>query len=153
RLQDVYAAGRQLLAIIGHSRLPRWSLGNLVELACALGQPDGLKTIFDLLEVGLLYPELGEQASGRLKSFEQWLGQAGGGGLAVFAPPQIAARARGEDLGLPVCPGAVAIDRAPLEADGLEWLLRLAVLWQRVVGAPLRRTQGGEFFKRDLERL
>src|SRR6185312_9633174 len=39
------------------------------------------------------------------------------------------------------------------EADGLEWLLRLAVLWQQVAGAPLRRTQQGGFFKRDLERL
>jgi hypothetical protein len=153
RLQDVSPAGRQLLAVFGHSRLPRWSLGNIVELACALGQEDGLKTIFELLEAGLLYPELGDRAGGKLKSFEQWLGQAGGGGLAVFVPPLIAARARGENLGLPECPGAVAIDRAPAEADGLEWLLRLAVLWQRVVGAPLRRTQGGEFFKRDLERL
>jgi hypothetical protein len=153
RLQDVSAAGRKLLAVIGHSRQPRWSLGNLVELTCALGHEDGLKPVFELLEAGLLYPEMGERAGGRLKSFEQWLGQASGGSLAVFAPPLIAARARGEDLGLPECPGTVSIERAPVEADGLEWLLRLAVLWQRVVGAPLRRTQGGEFFKRDLERL
>ena len=39
------------------------------------------------------------------------------------------------------------------EADGLEWLLRLAVLWQQVAAAPLRRTQQGDFFKRDFERL
>jgi hypothetical protein len=39
------------------------------------------------------------------------------------------------------------------EADGLEWLLRLAVLWQQVSTAPLRRTQQGGFFKRDAERL
>jgi hypothetical protein len=32
-------------------------------------------------------------------------------------------------------------------------LLRLAVLWQQVAAAPLRRTQQGGFFKRDLERL
>jgi hypothetical protein len=35
----------------------------------------------------------------------------------------------------------------------LEWLLRLAVLWQQVAAAPLRQTQQGGFFKRDVERL
>jgi hypothetical protein len=39
------------------------------------------------------------------------------------------------------------------EADGLEWPLRLAVLWQMVTAGPLRRTQGGAFFKRDQDRL
>src|SRR5262249_45712361 len=39
------------------------------------------------------------------------------------------------------------------EADGLEWPLRLSALWQIVAAAPLRRTQGGAFFKRDLDRL
>src|SRR5437016_6180794 len=42
RLQEQEAAGRQLLALIGHSRQPVWSLGNLVELAIALGHADGL---------------------------------------------------------------------------------------------------------------
>ena len=39
------------------------------------------------------------------------------------------------------------------ESDGLEWLLRMAVLWQQTAAAPLRRTQQGDFFKRDLDRL
>src|SRR5262249_37205828 len=39
------------------------------------------------------------------------------------------------------------------EADGLDWLLRLAALWQQVAAVPLRRTQGGDFFKRDADRL
>src|SRR5207253_851122 len=38
-------------------------------------------------------------------------------------------------------------------ADGLELPLRLAGLWQQLVPAPLRRTQTGDFFKRDLDRL
>ncbi len=42
---------------------------------------------------------------------------------------------------------------ATRESDGLDWLLRLAVLRQQVAGGPLRRTQQGDFFKRDLERL
>jgi hypothetical protein len=39
------------------------------------------------------------------------------------------------------------------EADGLEPILRIAAVWQRVVEAPLRQTQNGSFFKRDRERL
>jgi hypothetical protein len=40
------------------------------------------------------------------------------------------------------------------ESDGLQWPLRLAVLWQQVAAnGALRRTQQGDFFKRDLDRL
>jgi hypothetical protein len=195
RLQELEPACRQLLAMIGHSRQFVWDVGNLVELALALGHTDGLKPVFTLLESGLLFPTLGAEPGGPagdsappgVKSFEQWLGFPGPGGLTVFAPPVVASRAIGEDLGLPDLtkpivdeaggPGiespdpeasaAPSRDTAPpsipyspfpvpqavQEADGLEWLLRLAVLWQQVSAAPLRRTQQGGFFKRDAERL
>jgi hypothetical protein len=39
------------------------------------------------------------------------------------------------------------------EADGLEPILRMGAVWQRVVGGPLRQTQHGAFFKRDRERI
>jgi hypothetical protein len=39
------------------------------------------------------------------------------------------------------------------ESDGLEPVLRMASVWQRVVEGPLRQTQHGTFFKRDRERL
>src|SRR5205823_14748 len=99
------------------------------------------------------------------RSFEQWLASPGPAGLAVFTPPQVAARALGEDLGLPDLSLKDESEGASLpsalqppspafqEADGLEWLLRAGVLWQQVAEAPLRRTQQGGFFKRDLERL
>jgi hypothetical protein len=170
RLQDLTPAARRLLALIGHSRQPCWNLGNLVELAIALGQGDGLQPVLELLEAGLLYPCLDAvgTATGRngesgreLRSFAQWMAAPGPAGLLVFAPPQIAVRAIGEDLGLPDLSAEEATPLSPLgsavnpvhEADGLEWLLRLAVLWQQVAAAPLRRTQQGGFFKRDLERL
>jgi hypothetical protein len=195
RLQEQEVPGRRLLAMIGHSRQPAWDVGNLVELALALGHEDGLKPVFALLEAGLLFPTLGGEPGGpsrgdqppRIKTFEQWLGFPGVGGLTVFAPPLVALRAVGEDLGLPCLhepgpmgngewgigngsatsvglseaqPDADAVSRPPFaiadavrEADGLEWILRLAVLWQQVSVAPLRRTQQGGFFKRDMERL
>jgi hypothetical protein len=176
RLKELAPAGRQALALIGHSRQPRWALGNLVEMLMALGHADGLAPLFDLLTAGLLFPVVAAPA--RVRTFEQWLAHPGAGGLAVFAPPQIAARAVGEDLW--ACEGEVSPTRergsddsvSPTrergsvpdpslarranegqEADGLEWLLRLGVLWQQVSAAPLRRTQQGGFFKRDLERL
>ena len=39
------------------------------------------------------------------------------------------------------------------EADGLEPILRLAAVWQRIEEGPIRQTQQGTFFKRDRERL
>src|SRR5437588_8946918 len=58
RLGELDAAGRRLLALIGHSRQPLWNMGNLVELLIALGQEDGLAPVLALLEAGLLYPLL-----------------------------------------------------------------------------------------------
>jgi hypothetical protein len=177
RLQELTPPARRLLALIGHSRQPYWDLGNLVELTIALGHDDGLQPVMELLEAGMLYPSLSAAKGGpstngvsgkKLKSFEQWMAAPGPAGLLVFAPPAITVRALGEDLGLPDlsmdepshdrkgADGATAPLRSRLswqEADGLEWLLRLGVLWQQVAAGPLRLTQQGEFFKRDFERL
>ncbi len=180
RLADLEAAPRRLLALIGHSRQPFWDLGNLVEMLVALGCTDGLQPVFALLRAGLLYPRL-PNGGVRIKTFEQWLAFPAATGLAVFSLPLIASRSIGEDLGLPdlsqVASGewrvasedgeedsrssssssSLATRHSPLatpqEADGLEWLLRMAVLWQQATAAPLRRTQQGDFFKRDLDRL
>jgi hypothetical protein len=107
----------------------------------------------------------------RIRTFEQWLTSAGPAGLTVFTIPLVATRAIGADLGLPDLSANPTPTRSvsegddsssltlrvgvttPQGADGLEWLMRLGVLWQQVAGAPLRRTQQGGFFKRDLERL
>ncbi len=161
RLQDLAPACRRLLAWISHSRQPRWPVGNLVELLVTLGQADGLEPVRQLLEAGLLYPEWNHngqikgKALGRLKSFQAWLNQSADGGPVVFAPPAVNERARGVELGLPPCPGSVAVGpgAAVHETDGLEWPLRLAVLWQQVAAASLRRTQVRDLFKRDLDRL
>ncbi len=174
RRADLEPEPRRLLALIGHSRQPTWDLGNLIEMLLALGCPDGLAPVFALLQAGLLFPSLPEAAGAvRIKTFEQWLAFPGATGLAVFTPPPIASRAVGEDLGLPDLSskdeGGRMKDEGKQEdasgssfilhpssfqeADGLEWLLRMAVLWQQTASAPLRRTQQGDFFKRDLERL
>ncbi|MBY0528528.1 MAG: helicase-associated domain-containing protein [Gemmataceae bacterium] len=161
RIKELEPAERRVLALIAHSRQLRWDLGNLVFLVMSLGHPDGLPPILNLLEAGLLYPILPTGVT-RLKSFDQWLGQAGTTGLTVFAHPAVIGRALGEDLGLPDLSiaseaglGSAPLDLAPgvQEADGLDWPLRLSALWQLIAGSPMRRTQQGSFFKRDLERL
>src|SRR5262249_6865623 len=162
-LADLDPAARQLLGLIGHSHQPRWQVGNLVELLVALGQPDGLAPVVSLLQAGLLYPEIAPAASAngsgpapgvRLRDFDRWLTQTEGRRLTVFAHPLVTGRLSLQDLALPECPGQAApksADRspwasAPQEADGLEWPLKLAVLWQQVASSPLRRTQQGGFF-------
>ena len=138
--------------------------------SATLGHTDGLKPVFDLLSAGLLYPYFhpapGDNEPPRVQTFEQWLGFAGPTGLAVFMPP-LASRAVGEALPLPDLSADLQADDAVAssnsqsasrrphfqEADGLEIPLRVAVLWQQVSAAPLRRTQTGGFFKRDAERL
>ena len=172
RLKELDTDERRVLAFIGHSRQPRWNLGNLIELAVTCGHGDGLSVLMNLFQRGLLYPDLLAEKLPRLKDFESWLGHGGDGTLPVFAHPAVAARAIGEDLGLPrtwpspklpgpaeskaggeLGPGKATAGPVIYESDGLEWPLRLAVLWQQVLGAPLRRTAQGDLFKRDWERL
>jgi hypothetical protein len=156
RLQEIDPAARQLLTLLAQSRQPRWRLGSLVEMAVALGRrEEPFRPVLDLFENGLLYADpVIFGATGRLKSFEQLLGLAGTRGLTVFVHPDVAARALGPDLELAELPAAKPPSAASVrEADGLEWLLRLSALWQIVAAGPLRRTQGGAFFKRDLDRL
>src|SRR5262249_36277333 len=81
--------------------------------------------------------------------FNHWLTNGLDTGFACFAPPRVIERAVGMDLGLPECPGQQLRNPSIHEADGLEWIIRLATLWQQLSQAPLRCTQAGDFFKRD----
>jgi hypothetical protein len=169
RLKELPTGCRRLLAVIALSGQPRWHIGNLLEILAALGDGDGLAAVLTLLHNGLLFPDLdmgsaaADPAAGspsRCNSFEYWLSRAGGNALVVCSPPIITDRALHEDLGLPDLssnePGPTSsLDphTSPREADGLEWLLRLAILWQLALASPFRRTQQGAFFKRDLDRL
>jgi hypothetical protein len=152
KLQALDPAGRRLLAVVAHSRQMRWKVGQLRQLAAALGDARETDIVLSLLEEGLLYPAALEPRPS-LKKFESWLDRGGASELTVFTMPEVAARALGADLGLPSCPGTVRSAEKAQEADGLEWPLRLVALWQQAAASPLRLTQGGEFFKKDLERL
>jgi hypothetical protein len=162
RLKELPEACRQILCVIGQSRQSRWPVGSLVEILVSLGADDGLAPLVTLLESGLLLPELFPfgsdpnqdkiNARNRLKNFESWLGRSDPMPV-LLASPVVTRRVIKEGLGIE-CPAAAPAKDAPVhEADGLDWPLRLAVLWQQVLDAPLRRTQQGGYFKRDFDRL
>ncbi|HEV3144445.1 MAG TPA: hypothetical protein VGZ47_11210 [Gemmataceae bacterium] len=152
RLKDLSPACRKILALIGLSRQPCWKVTHLLSMLAALGHAEGLVPIQTLFEEGLLYP-IRKQNGKSLVSFRQWLASGNTESWQVFAPPQLTQRALGEDLGLPELPAVAQARSEVREADGLEWPLRLAVVWQQVAETPLRQTLQGDFFKRDLQRL
>lgn len=161
RLKELPVECRRILAVIGRSRQVRWPLGTLVEILVTLGATDGLAPLVTLLESGLLIPELfplgtdpdQDKSNGRvrLKNITSWLGRSEPMPY-LLAPPSVTNRAIGEDLGIE-CPVVAPTSTTIHEGDGLDWPLRLAVLWQQVLAAPVRRTQQGDFFKRDHERF
>jgi hypothetical protein len=151
RIKEQPPAARKLLALVGLSRQPRWAVGHLLALLAALDHSDGLAPVLALLETGLLFPQVGPNDA-PVTDFAAWCGAAGANAAVVFAHPGVAHRARGEDLGLPNL-GEEASTQAARQADGLEWPLRLAAVWQQVHADPVRLTQGNALFKRDLQRL
>jgi hypothetical protein len=152
RLRDLDPPARGLLALVGLSRQPRWRLGALLELLSGLAAADGLAVVADLFGRGLLFPELPANGAA-LASFDDWLGRGSATDFRVFAHPHVTARAIAQDAPLPRLAGTVTEVQGVREADGLEFFLRLGVLWQQVRALPLRLTQQGDFFKRDQERL
>lgn len=151
RIKDQSDAARKLLTLVGLSRRPAWKVGHLLTLLAALGHSDGLAPVLELLQTGLLFPELSPYGP-PLAQFESWLGSDGVIQARVFTLPAVAARARGEDLGLPTLPAEQSAS-VPRSADGLDWPLRLAVAWQLVDETPVRLTLTNTLFKRDLSRF
>jgi hypothetical protein len=154
RIRDLPVAARQLLALIGLSRQSRWKVGHLISLTAALGHPAEFTPIADALAAGLLFPVFPDGLPA-IDDFTAWFGSAGGMSAEVFAHPGVSARARSEDLGLPnlANPDREAGNGPARQADGLDWPLRLATVWQQVHASPVRFTQANTLFKKDLTRL
>jgi hypothetical protein len=170
RIAELTDSTRQLLIALCQSRVVRWGVGNVIELAMTLGHKDGLGVLTDLLESGLLYPWVQELADNmlhrldRMPSFAHWFNVSRFSELCVFVPTEVAARvmpwASSEpqlngELPLPdlSSPEEIPFSATSLEADGLEWFLRMGALWQMVATSPLRRTLDGGLFKKDVERI
>jgi Helicase conserved C-terminal domain len=154
RIRDLPVASQRLIALIGLSRQPRWRVGHILMLLSSLGHDEGFGPIEEALKSGLIYPYSWTHGS-PLDDFTSWLGRSGSLSAEVFAHPAVAMRARGVDLGLPeLGKPELAPQSGPLHsADGLDWPLRLAAMWQQVLAAPVRHTQANTLFKKDLTRL
>jgi hypothetical protein len=150
-LKPLSPAARQLLHLIGLSRQFRWPVQGLADLLLFLGHVTGLGPVLELLETGLLLPALAPAQT--VRSLEVWLGQAGAAPIEVEVLSLAAERCRAEPLALPDVAPEKTNKLAVEESDGLEWLLRLAALWQTARTAGFRQTQSGGLFKRDLDRL
>lgn len=154
RLAELPENAQRLLALIARSRQSEWPLGSLFELLLAFGESAETVggVVQDLFVAGFVQPVLPEGVR-RFGSFGYWISTAAEQGpLGVFVPRCIASRATLPPTDFPDLAEADPL-ASPLTADGLEWLVRLGVLWQQALATPLRRTQGGGLFKRDVERL
>jgi hypothetical protein len=151
RLRDLPPAPRALLAVLALTRRTRWTVGHLITTLAAVGHADGLLPVKALFETGLLYPLRPSPEEYPLADFDSWLNQSAVLEAEVFVHPQVVARAGGGVAELPDLGAASA--GTPRTADGLEWPVRLAVAAQLVAETPVRRTQAGVLFKRDLTRF
>lgn len=151
RIKDLSPSCRALLAAIGLIRHRDWSVGQLLALLAILGHSEGLMPVLSLLDSGLAMPILPE-TDRPIRRWEDWLG-ATPTAARLHVPATVAERAIREGTGLPQLASKRFDARHVHTSDGLEWLLRLGVLWQRLRADPIRLTQANALFKRDLQRL
>jgi len=151
RLKDLSPASRRLLAAVGLSRRSDWRVGNLLALLATFGHNEGLAPVLSLVDSGLAVPVVSE-GDKPIRRWEEWLGTAPTA-ARLYVPPKVAERAAREGTGLAPLPGKQFDPKVVHSADGLEWPLRLGVLWQQLRSSPIRLTQGNTLFKRDLTRL
>jgi hypothetical protein len=126
---------------------------SLAGLAHALGilgaEPTG--SILKLLELGLLAIEPSAEL-GPVDDFRAVLERGNPTRLRLRAHPAVINGVRTErpEVAPPKLAGPI---RQVRESDGLEPILRLGALWQRVGAEPLRQTHQGTLYKRDRDRL
>lgn len=180
RLQSLSPEAGRILALLKLSHQPFWPRAGLLELAfCLQEQPDPTP-LFELCETGFLLPDMPPPGGGSWMSIEhvifgthllqpasdarmgflRRLAQSGfttGNSIStsrLAVVPSVMHRLSAE-LHFRLDDGSWFIDDdlTGNVADGLELLIRLGLLWQKVVDSPLRLTNQGQFFKKDWERL
>lgn len=127
-----------------------WSFNGLFHALTCLGL-EPTPTVHRLLEFGLVVIELAE-GNNITNDLARLIERGEVGGARFLAHPSVLSASRTvlPESKLPPHPGTVSRIR---ETDGLEAILRLAAVWQRVDAGPLRRTQHGTLYKRDRDRL
>jgi len=141
---------RMALSLFGLTESASWPASGLSHALACLGV-DPVPAVRSLVERGLLAVWPGADGP-PVSDFGRALAEAEPDLVELRAHPSAMASARTvlPEAGRPAVAGPV---RQVREADGLEPIVRLAAVWQRVDEAPLRQTQQGVLYKRDRDRL
>jgi hypothetical protein len=144
------AGSRQALAIFALAEVSACPLAGLWLSLAALGA-EPRSSILELLEHGLLALE-GPYELVKVEEFPRWLEPAPDRSLLLRVHPAAAPAVRisRPEGKLEPISGTVGQIR---ESDGLDPVIHLAAVWQRVGIEPLRQTQQGTLYKRDMERI
>lgn len=138
---------RLAVGLFGLTESPRWPARGLRHALSVLGA-SAEEVVNGLLERGLL----AVAADGPVVDLSSPQRTIIPDGPDFLIHPALASGARihpPTDPPPPICEAVVQIR----EGDGLEPILRLAALWQRVGAEPIRLTQTGALYKRDRERI
>jgi hypothetical protein len=144
------AGSRLALGLYGLSESTSFSVAGL-SVALRILETEPAPAIVRLLELGLLAVDP-DSSTGPVDEFGEVLESRDP--LRVFlrvhpAVPKAIRTTRPEGR-LPLSDNPIVQVREP---DGLEAVIRLAALWQRVGAEPLRQTQQGVLYKRDSDRI
>jgi hypothetical protein len=136
-----------LFAVTERTSMP---VSGLSHALAVLGAEPGAALV-RLLELGLLVIESNAEL-GPIDDFAAALRRTSAADFPILVHPTVphAVRTVRPEASLPAVPGPVVQVR---ESDGLEPILRLGALWQRAGVEPIRRTQHGDLYKRDRERI
>ena len=149
-LGRLHIGSRLALCLFALTETKSHSFAGLAHFLEILGA-EPIAAIVKLLELGLLVlepnPELGP-----VDDFQLVFSRASAGRLRLRVHPNVAnvIRTAKPELAPPKVAGPVGQVR---ESDGLEPILRLGALWQRVGAEPLRQTNQGTLYKRDRDRI
>ncbi len=105
-----------------------------------------------LIRVGLIAAEAPEVLQVSDETWRALEKEPAAGGVQFWVHPAAVSSARTVLPDGGALPHVTSV-RQVRECDGLEPLLRIAALWQRVADSPLRQTQQGLVYKRDRERI
>jgi hypothetical protein len=136
-----------LFAVTERTSMPASGLSHALGVLGAASVP----ALVRLLELGLLVIEPNTEL-GPVDDFATALARTNQADLRILVHPTVphAIRTVRPDERLPAVQDSVVQVR---ESDGLEPILRLGALWQRAGIEPIRRTQHGDLYKRDRERI
>jgi hypothetical protein len=149
RINDLPTGSKAALIALAKTRHKQWPVRNFITLAACLGQIDGLKTIMNLLQAGLVVPY---NLVLPIEDWEQWYVVCGGLNAECVIPENVCERAAAIPFDWPKLPEE-KISQPFAATDFLEIPLRLAATRQKVEVESVKLTKTNQLYKRDQTRF